>query len=142
MPLSASSGSRGPSTSVLAPSGEDNPAETAPPSDSAEVEFWKTIKDSTDPHGFAAYLKKFPKGTFVALARKRLTALQGAQREKLDALFYAGNFKEAADGYRQAAEQGDAWAQTRLGELYLAGLGSASFESFAGASVEFSSAFR
>ncbi len=38
--------------------------------------FWDSIKDSTDPADFQAYIKKFPKGTFVDLADNRLKDLK------------------------------------------------------------------
>ncbi len=42
--------------------------------DSAAVElsFWDSIKSSTDPADFQAYLEQYPKGRFAALARNRL----------------------------------------------------------------------
>lgn len=42
---------------------------------SAEVLFWDTIKESTDPADFEAYLDQFPDGEFVALAHNRLKRL-------------------------------------------------------------------
>jgi class 3 adenylate cyclase len=40
-----------------------------------ELAFWESIKDSQDPAEFAAYLDKYPHGTFAALAETRRTAL-------------------------------------------------------------------
>jgi formylglycine-generating enzyme required for sulfatase activity len=40
--------------------------------------FWDSIKDSSDPSDFQAYIKKFPKGTFVDLADNRLKDLKNA----------------------------------------------------------------
>jgi hypothetical protein len=37
-----------------------------------EMLFWETIKDSTDPADYQAYLDTYPKGRFAALARARL----------------------------------------------------------------------
>lgn len=37
----------------------------------ADKQFWDEIKNSTDAHDYAAYLKQFPKGNFVALAESR-----------------------------------------------------------------------
>ena len=39
-----------------------------------EREFWNAIKDSQHPQEFAAYLKRYPDGTFAELARQRLEA--------------------------------------------------------------------
>ena len=50
----------------------------APPPSSApdrESLFWMTVKDSADPAAFEAYLKQYPDGTFVPLARRRLAEL-------------------------------------------------------------------
>jgi tetratricopeptide (TPR) repeat protein len=49
---------------------------SAPPADSAnmEISFWESIKNSTDPSDFQAYLERFPNGTFAPLARRRAQA--------------------------------------------------------------------
>jgi adenylate cyclase len=49
----------------------------ASPADKAEFEltFWESIKDSQDAAEFAAYLEKYPDGTFAALAETRRSAL-------------------------------------------------------------------
>lgn len=41
-----------------------------------ELAFWETIKNSTDPEDFKAYLEQYPKGKFAALAKNRLRALE------------------------------------------------------------------
>ncbi|MDQ7246835.1 SUMF1/EgtB/PvdO family nonheme iron enzyme [Dongia sedimenti] len=43
--------------------------------------FWDSIKDSSDPADFKAYIAKFPKGTFVELADNRLQVLRKAPPE-------------------------------------------------------------
>jgi TPR repeat protein len=43
--------------------------------DAAEISFWESVKDSTKPAELEAYLKAYPNGTFAALARIRLDAL-------------------------------------------------------------------
>lgn len=45
---------------------------------SAEVTFWESIKDTRNPAELEAYLKTFPSGVFVPLARIRLQALSQA----------------------------------------------------------------
>jgi class 3 adenylate cyclase len=40
-----------------------------------ELAFWESIKDSQDAGEFAAYLEKYPAGTFAALAETRRSAL-------------------------------------------------------------------
>ena len=59
------------------------PAVRQPVAATAEQEslFWQSIKDSTNPAEFEAYLTQFPNGVFRALAEARLAAL----RERLDA---------------------------------------------------------
>jgi WD40 repeat protein/uncharacterized caspase-like protein len=37
-----------------------------------ELSFWETIKDSTDPEDFKAYLEKYPNGQFAELAKVRV----------------------------------------------------------------------
>jgi hypothetical protein len=54
---------------VLAP-------EPAAPTADRELAFWASVKDSRDPADFQAYLDQYPSGTFAALARNRLAALQ------------------------------------------------------------------
>jgi uncharacterized caspase-like protein len=45
----------------------------AAPAVDREVVFWESIKNSTNPEDFKAYLAQYPKGAFTALARTRLT---------------------------------------------------------------------
>jgi hypothetical protein len=40
-----------------------------------ELKFWRSIEKSSDPKDFEAYLKKYPNGHFVELARNRLKSL-------------------------------------------------------------------
>lgn len=40
-----------------------------------EVMFWESIRQSTSPADFEAYLQQYPQGRFAALARNRLAAL-------------------------------------------------------------------
>lgn len=57
------------------PPTESREAQAVPPSkatsDAVELAYWDTIKNSSDESDFEAYLDKYPKGRFVALARKR-----------------------------------------------------------------------
>ena len=48
----------------------------------AEMMFWQSIEDSTNPSDFHAYLKQFPSGVFAFLARSRLAQAQRARYEK------------------------------------------------------------
>lgn len=54
-------------------------SETKPSSDVAtDLAFWDSIKTSTNPEDFKAYLEKFPAGTFTALAKNRMSSLEAA----------------------------------------------------------------
>ena len=46
---------------------------------SAEVAFWQSIQRSKDPADFTDYLARFPKGTFVGIAERRVKELSGKQ---------------------------------------------------------------
>lgn len=46
--------------------------------DQAEIEFWRSVKNSNDASEFEAYLKAYPNGKFAPLARLRLKKLNGA----------------------------------------------------------------
>lgn len=48
------------------------PATAAPSTDTIEVVFWESIRDSKNPADFKAYLSAFPEGRFAALARIRI----------------------------------------------------------------------
>jgi formylglycine-generating enzyme required for sulfatase activity len=45
----------------------------------AELIFWNSIKDSTNPDDFKVYLKKYPNGEFAELAKNRLKVLEAAK---------------------------------------------------------------
>jgi hypothetical protein len=47
-----------------------------------ELSFWDTIKTSTNPDDFKAYLEKYPEGQFAALARNRINSVQAAKSEE------------------------------------------------------------
>ena len=50
------------------PSGPVDPA-------AVELSFWETIKGSSDPEDFKAYLQQYPSGRFAALAKNRVNSL-------------------------------------------------------------------
>ena len=72
-------GGAGSTVSAIAPSA---PAPVPPAqqpstaSSQAEIVFWQSIADSTNPAEFEAYLVQFPNGVFRALAQARLAALR------------------------------------------------------------------
>jgi serine/threonine-protein kinase len=42
-----------------------------------EIEFWRSIKDSDDAEEFALYIQRFPNGSYVDLAKRKLGKLRG-----------------------------------------------------------------
>ena len=68
-------------------SGNNIPAPTTAPgnvggidSSSFELSYWDTVKNSTDPNDFKAYLEKYPNGQFAALAKNRVTNLEAVSK--------------------------------------------------------------
>jgi uncharacterized caspase-like protein len=49
-----------------------SPSETKFDATAFEYSYWETIKNSTNPDDFKAYLEKYPGGQFVALAKNRI----------------------------------------------------------------------
>ena len=45
-----------------------------------ELEFWNSIKNSSDVGNFKEYLAKYPNGAFAGLARNRIKALEAAEK--------------------------------------------------------------
>ena len=54
---------------------ESAPVSSAAESQSVEIEFWDSIKNSVRAQEYEAYLEQYPEGSFVALARTRLEAI-------------------------------------------------------------------
>lgn len=70
-----------------------------------DLAFWDSMKASTNPADFQAYLHRFPDGSFVSLARTRLTALGEAVPVRLtplampaDGKFNFGNYRALVIG--------------------------------------------
>jgi len=49
----------------------------APRTKATELEFWRSIKDGSDPADFQLYVDQFPHGIYVALAKRKIAKLQG-----------------------------------------------------------------
>jgi len=43
----------------------------------SELEFWRSIKDGSDPADFELYIEQFPQGIYAALARRKIARLKG-----------------------------------------------------------------
>jgi hypothetical protein len=56
----------------------------------AELSFWNTIKDSRNPAEFEAYMRRYPTGQFVPLARQYHTSLQASRPESSSGRSAAG----------------------------------------------------
>jgi adenylate cyclase len=54
---------------------ETAPAPVAVEASESELAFWDTVRDSTNPAMYAAYLEQYPDGSFAALAKLRLAEL-------------------------------------------------------------------
>jgi hypothetical protein len=46
-----------------------------------ELEFWRSIKDGSDPDDFDLYIQQYPSGIYVALAKRRSAKLRGVATE-------------------------------------------------------------
>lgn len=46
-------------------------------SEDADIEFWRSIKDGNDSHGFELYIEQFPEGIYAKLARHKISMLGG-----------------------------------------------------------------
>ncbi|HUR43383.1 MAG TPA: caspase family protein, partial [Aestuariivirga sp.] len=50
--------------------------------EASELEFWQSVKDTSDPRLLKAYIDKFPNGTFLELATARIKLLETAPAPK------------------------------------------------------------
>jgi len=64
-----------------------------------ELSFWETIKSSTNPDDFKAYLEKYPDGQFAVLARNRLKSNEDARSAEV-----SRSTSNAADAQSALAE--------------------------------------
>lgn len=46
-----------------------------------ELSYWESIKNSTDPEDFKAYLEKYPRGQFAALAKNKIRILPTSTKD-------------------------------------------------------------
>jgi serine/threonine protein kinase len=49
--------------------------------EAVELEFWRSIKDGTDPNDFELYIQQFPSGIYTALAKRKISRLRGVATE-------------------------------------------------------------
>jgi uncharacterized caspase-like protein len=99
---------------VAEPVPAPQPAATQQASVDKEALFWDSIKGSTDPGDFKAYLEQFPQGTFAPLARNRVAALTAPQQP---AVPQSAPQQAAVSSAAQAGDQagaGQSGATTRI----------------------------
>src|SRR5918995_721386 len=70
-----------------------------------ELEFWRAIKDGTDPDDFELYVQQFPTGIYAALAKRKIAKLRGAATDdETSAESKKQERKEAEEAARKEAE--------------------------------------
>jgi eukaryotic-like serine/threonine-protein kinase len=70
-----------------------------------ELEFWRAIKDGTDPDDFELYVQQFPTGIYAALAKRKIAKLRGAATDdETSAESHKQERKEADEAARKEAE--------------------------------------
>jgi hypothetical protein len=69
------------------------PAASAPTQ--AEIVLWKSIENSQNPQDLGAYLRSYPNGAFVPLARQRLANIEAGIRSQQEQLLAAQQRREA-----------------------------------------------
>jgi serine/threonine-protein kinase len=78
----------------------------------AEVEFWRSIQNSTDPAEFDVYLEEFPLGTYAQLARLKIAKL----REPIEAARKAAEEKARLEAEEQARKEAEERARKEAEE--------------------------
>ncbi len=66
----------------------------------ADIVFWNSVKDSSDPTDIKAYIDQFPKGQFVSLANKRLERIKDGS---VSSSRTSNNGRTTDDCWREAA---------------------------------------
>ncbi|HEX6156329.1 MAG TPA: hypothetical protein VFZ54_09925 [Burkholderiales bacterium] len=74
----------------------------------AEMVFWESVRSSTDPADYRAYLEQYPNGKFAPLARNRLAALGAKPAAPAPSAAPAATPQPAAPR-KEGLAVGDAW---------------------------------
>lgn len=82
-----------------------------------ERTYWESIRDSSDPEDFRAYLRKYPDGEFVDLANNRIRGLESAARER--SAREAAARAEAQRLEREGAQKQEGYRYGQQGTQYL-----------------------
>ncbi len=89
----------------LAPEPAPTPAPAfAPAKTDLDIAFWESVKGSTWPADFEAYLRRFPDGHFADLAQNRLKAIRDAELREAVRLEAERQAAAGAEAARLAAE--------------------------------------
>ena len=86
-------------------------AAAAPATTDLDIAFWESVKDSTRPADFEAYLRRFPDGHFADLAQSRLRAIREAELRDAVRLEAERQAAAKAEAERRAAAQAEAERQ-------------------------------
>jgi uncharacterized protein len=126
----------------VAPGAWGQEADREAASNDPELLLWQSIMNSKSASDYRAYLSSYPSGSFVIVAKARLSALFGEQpaagdqssprpegadvstalRQGLEA-FKGGDYAEAMKAWRTAAQAGSPPAMVLIGNLYYSGRG-------------------
>jgi serine/threonine-protein kinase len=74
-----------PAAPIASAKGEGTKGGTVAGSQEMELEFWRAIKDGSDPDDFELYVQQFPTGIYAALAKRKIARLRGTARDDADA---------------------------------------------------------
>jgi tRNA A-37 threonylcarbamoyl transferase component Bud32 len=74
-----------------------------------ELEFWRAIKDGTDPDDFELYVQQFPTGIYAALAKRKIAKLRGAATD--DETSPESNKQERKEADEAARKEAEARAK-------------------------------
>ncbi len=87
---------------------------TSNDSTAAELAFWDSIKNSANVEDFNAYLRKYPNGVFVDLAKNRISSLETAARPREPVVLTAAQHVQNGDQLSQSGRYAEAEAEYRL----------------------------
>jgi serine/threonine protein kinase len=73
------------------PPAEPSRPSVSSPSQEVELEFWRSIKDSSEAEDYELYLQQFPKGVYADLARRKAARLRGSGADAAQADSSAGS---------------------------------------------------
>jgi len=82
----------------------------APATKETELEFWRSIKDGSDPDDFDLYVQQYPSGIYVALARRRSAKLRGLATEDNEAKAKQAQEQEKREIEEAASREAEARA--------------------------------